>query len=197
MKVSRDSQASEPVDFQQRVIDVVGNLAGTCIRARLLAREIGIDEGTKRVIWHGAMLHDIGKLDPRIKELVEVEGKLTQDEKDIVSWHPELGARIAESFGLDERVVAIIRDHHKRPDGTGYAEQTSSTVHIQSSIVELADTLDAMQNGRPGKRPLLPDEIIDEVRRSKGTHFHPEVADAFLRCPEKILGINRTGNKSD
>lgn len=169
------------------------HMAGTCILAKKLAGEIGMAEDVKRVIGDGAMLHDIGKMDPAIRTLVDFPGQLNQAEKDIVAWHPELGARIAECFDLDGQVVAIIRDHHKRPDGNGYVAQNSSDLEIQAAIVELADTLDAMSKGRPGKMRLSYDEIIGGVRKSRGTHFHTEVADAFLRDPGKILGIDRAG----
>lgn len=250
MKVSRDSQLTEPVDFGPRVLGATGmlvgrhpeleefvdkksrdavmqvaekvrqefgtnaslagvknrglpamlakaisgdypglvkHMGGTSMISKRLATEMGMSGKAVDEIEKGALIHDLGKIDPRIRQLVDFEGKLDQDGKDIVGWHPEMGARIGEILGLEASTVEMIRGHHKRFDRGGYVAQSDEEVGIQPSIVAVADALDAMVKKRPGREPRSVDEVVRAIRESAGTHFHPEVAEAFLKDPEAIL----------
>lgn len=163
------------------------HMAWASVFAKRLAQIMGMNADEIETIIQGALLHDLGKVDPIIREYVETNGKISQDEKDVVGWHPELGARIAENFGIVPAIVAIIRDHHKRFDGNGYVAQNGDMVTIPPSIVQLADALDVMVRGRVGKEPLAFNEILIEVDKSNGNHFHPDVVNAFLKDPKAVL----------
>lgn len=157
------------------------------VLSKRLAQVMGLSPDEIETIIQGALIHDIGKIDPEIRRCVDIPDRITQDQKDVVAWHPELGARIAEIFGLHPEIVAIIRDHHKRFDGSGYALQNGDRIKIPPSIVGLADSLDVMVRGRPGKPPLTFKGILADVEKNNGSHFHPDAANAFLRNPEAIL----------
>lgn len=86
----------------------------------MLAEELGADVSIARA---GALFHDIGKaLDH------EVQGT-----------HVEIGRRILQKFGADERIVKAMQSHHEE-----YPYET-----IESVIVQTAD---AISGGRPGAR---------------------------------------------
>ena len=86
----------------------------------MLAEELGADIPIARA---GALFHDIGKaLDH------EVQGT-----------HVEIGRRILQKFGADERIVKAMQSHHEE-----YPYET-----IESIIVQTAD---AISGGRPGAR---------------------------------------------
>ena len=88
--------------------------------AGMLAEELGADVAIAKA---GAMVHDIGKaLDH------EVQGT-----------HIEIGIRILQKFGADERVITAMKSHHE-----DYPYET-----IESIIVQTAD---AISGGRPGAR---------------------------------------------
>ncbi len=88
--------------------------------AAMLAEELGADVSIARA---GALFHDIGKaLDH------EVQGT-----------HVEIGRRILQKFGADERIVKAMQSHHEE-----YPYET-----IESIIVQTAD---AISGGRPGAR---------------------------------------------
>ena len=92
----------------------MGHIAG------MLAEELGADV---QIAKAGALLHDIGKaLDH------EVQGT-----------HVEIGRKILQKFGADERNVKAMQSHH--------AEYPYET--IESIIVQTAD---AISGGRPGAR---------------------------------------------
>jgi len=88
--------------------------------AGMLAEELGADVAIAKA---GALVHDIGKaLDH------EVQGT-----------HIEIGMRILQKFGADERIITAMKSHHE-----DYPYET-----IESVIVQTADSI---SGGRPGAR---------------------------------------------
>jgi len=88
--------------------------------AGMLAEELGADVTIAKA---GALVHDIGKaLDH------EVQGT-----------HIEIGMRILQKFGADERIVTAMKSHHE-----DYPYET-----LESIIVQTADSI---SGGRPGAR---------------------------------------------
>lgn len=166
---------------------LVQHMGGTSMIARKLATEMGLSTAEVDDITQGGLIHDLGKIDPQIRGLIDFEGKLDQVGKNVVAWHPEMGARIGELLSLDASTVKMIRGHHQRFDHDGYVAQGSEEVEIPSSIVQVADALDAMIKKRPGREPRSIDAIVHAIRESAGSHFHPDVAEAFLKDPEAIL----------
>ena len=88
--------------------------------AGMIAEELGADVAIAKA---GALVHDIGKaLDH------EVQGT-----------HIEIGMRILQKFGADEKIITAMKSHHE-----DYPYET-----IESVIVQTAD---AISGGRPGAR---------------------------------------------
>jgi len=88
--------------------------------AGMLAEELGADVAVAKA---GALVHDIGKaLDH------EVQGT-----------HIEIGIRILQKFGADEKIITAMKSHHE-----DYPYET-----IESIIVQTADSI---SGGRPGAR---------------------------------------------
>ena len=88
--------------------------------AGMLAEELGADVAIAKA---GALVHDIGKaLDH------EVQGT-----------HIEIGMRILQKFGADEKIIIAMKSHHE-----DYPYET-----IESIIVQTADLI---SGGRPGAR---------------------------------------------
>ncbi len=88
--------------------------------AGMIAEELGADVAIAKA---GALVHDIGKaLDH------EVQGT-----------HIEIGMRILQKFGADERIVTAMKSHHE-----DYPYETIEAIIVQ--------TADAISGGRPGAR---------------------------------------------
>jgi ribonuclease Y len=88
--------------------------------AGMIAEELGADVAIAKA---GALVHDIGKaLDH------EVQGT-----------HIEIGIRILQKFGADERIITAMKSHHE-----DYPYETIEAVIVQ--------TADAISGGRPGAR---------------------------------------------
>ncbi|HEY4502854.1 MAG TPA: ribonuclease Y [Candidatus Paceibacterota bacterium] len=100
--------------------------------AGMLAEELGADVAIAKA---GALVHDIGKaLDH------EVQGT-----------HIEIGMRILQKFGADERIITAMKSHHE-----DYPYET-----IESIIVQTADSI---SGGRPGARR---DSVENYLKRLK------------------------------
>ncbi len=100
--------------------------------AGMLAEELGADVTIAKA---GALVHDIGKaLDH------EVQGT-----------HIEIGIRILQKFGADERIITAMKSHHE-----DYPYET-----IESIIVQTADSI---SGGRPGARR---DSVENYLKRLK------------------------------
>jgi len=100
--------------------------------AGMIAEELGADIAIAKA---GALVHDIGKaLDH------EVQGT-----------HIEIGMRILQKFGADERIITAMKSHHE-----DYPYET-----IESIIVQTADSI---SGGRPGARR---DSVENYLKRLK------------------------------
>lgn len=99
--------------------------------AGMLAEELGADAAIARA---GALLHDIGKAVDH-----EVQGT-----------HVEIGRRILEKFGVDERIVQAMQSHHEE-----HPYETPESI-----IVQVADAISA---SRPGARRDTVDRYLERL----------------------------------
>jgi HD-GYP domain-containing protein (c-di-GMP phosphodiesterase class II) len=88
-------------------------------------------------------------------------------------------------------VLATVRDHHERLDGSGYpAGREAETIHEFARICAIADVFDAVSSERPYKHAapahVAVNVISDSVQRGR---MDPRVAAAFRRvCMPFPLG---------
>ena len=75
----------------------------------------------------------------------------------------------------------IARSHHERWDGSGYPDGLrGDAIPIPARLMALADVFDALVFRRVYKPAMAVDAAITEIRAHRGTHFDPDVVDAFL-----------------
>ena len=98
--------------------------------AAIIAEEVGADVAIARA---GALLHDIGKCVSH----------------EVAGTHVEIGIRILEKYGVDQKVILAMRAHHEE-----YPYETPESI-----IVQVAD---ALSGGRPGARR---DSIENYIKR--------------------------------
>ena len=78
-----------------------------------------------------------------------------------------------------------VRHHHERFDGRGYPDQlTGETIPLESRIIFVADSLEAMTSHRPYRQAPGQEFAIDELNRHAGTQFDPHVVDALCQALE-------------
>lgn len=125
-------------------------------------------------------LHDIGKIGIAEGILMK-SGKLSPAEYQVMQQHAVIGASIFDNLPGLEKLGAIIRHHHERFDGKGYPDNLRhDQIPLESAIIALADSFDAMTTFRPYKSALTVEQAFVEIERNRGTQFHPDLCDLFL-----------------
>lgn len=153
--------------------------------AEEIAKELKYDQWKIENLIMAAMLHDVGKIG--VDDMIlNKPGKLTEDEFTAIKKHPEIGYNILKDIKDIEKINFIVRHHHERYDGMGYPDgKKAEELNMEVFIIQLADSVDAMATNRPYREALKEEEIINELKKYKGSQFHPVVVDAYLNILEK------------
>lgn len=145
-----------------------------------IALKLGYPQETVDLLKKMTLLHDIGKLGVH-DSILNKQGPLTDQEWDIMRKHPLIGEEILRPILNRPEMLAVVRGHHERYDGTGYPDQLSrDSINIFAAIVSVADAYHAMTSNRPYRTALSQREAMEELRKNSGTQFHPDVVNVFL-----------------
>lgn len=132
-------------------------------------------------------LHDIGKVGISDSILLK-PGRLTPEERAEMEQHALIGAdtllAIRAKLGPDEFIdmgIEIAMSHHEKWDGSGYPFGIEGeAISLAARIVALADFYDAVTSERVYKSAMTHEEASELIRELNGSHFDPDVADAFF-----------------
>jgi PAS domain S-box-containing protein/putative nucleotidyltransferase with HDIG domain len=145
-----------------------------------IARELGWDEERTGLLRTAALLHDIGKIMVPA-EILSRPGRLSEVEMQILRMHPGVGGDIVAPIGFAPEVAEMVRQHHERPDGSGYpAGLRGERILPEARILAVADVVEAMVSHRP-YRPALPVEAaLAEVTDGAATRYDAAVCAAAV-----------------
>jgi PAS domain S-box-containing protein len=163
--------------------------------ARLLAVEMAripgyrehIDQRYIDDIYQSAILHDIGKVG--IPDAVLLKpGELTDEEFEVIKCHTLFGGDAITSIQsqIEGRSFLnigreIAYNHHEKWDGSGYPRGLrGQDIPLAARIVAVADVYDALTTKRFYKEAFSHAKAKQIISSLKGTHFDPEVVEAFL-----------------
>jgi HD-GYP domain-containing protein (c-di-GMP phosphodiesterase class II) len=149
--------------------------------ARAVAQGLGLPAHERADVALAAELHDVGKIGVP-DELLHKPGKLTPEERFRILDHTVIGERIlAPLLGGRPAVLAAVRWHHERVDGSGYPDGLKgSAIPLMPRILAVADAFDAMTTERPYRPPLPRNAVLEELQQGVGTQFDPDCVWAFL-----------------
>ncbi len=148
--------------------------------ALLLADGLGLSENRKKLIRHGCWLHDCGKIGIP-GTILNKEGKLTDEEFELIKKHPLWGMKVAEEAGLDQVILDIIAGHHERFDGKGYPHGLAAeAIPLEARITALADVYDALTTDRSYRTRFSHSKAVEIIVAERGKAFDPELLDLFL-----------------
>ncbi|MCR5136253.1 MAG: HD domain-containing protein [Oscillospiraceae bacterium] len=151
----------------------------------MLARELGIDEETVEKYYRIALLHDIGKVGVP-QEILNKNGKLTDEEFDIIKSHTSQGYEALKQITIMPELAIGAQAHHERPDGHGYPNHLKGDeIPRVAQIIAVADCFDAMYSDRPYRKRMDFDKVVSIIREVSGSQLTPDVVDAFLRLVEQ------------
>ncbi len=113
--------------------------------------------------------------------ILQKPAKLTDDEFEIMKTHASLGHSILYAAELFDESRWVLH-HHERVDGRGYPDGLAGNdIPLESRIIFVADTFEAMTSDRPYHRGRPESEALEELRRHAGTQFDPQCVGALRR----------------
>jgi putative two-component system response regulator len=191
-------------DTGQHVLRV-GRYAG------IIAQAMGMSPSEVDQIRQAAQLHDIGKIGIPDSILLK-PGKLEPDEFERMQKHTSIGKRVIERqhewdelrkhVQIGAQILDIPRSpvlqmaarialtHHEWWDGNGYPlGLAGEDIPLEGRITAVADVFDALSSKRPYKRPFPREKCFQIIAEERGTHFDPQVVDAFFSMRDEIVKI--------
>ncbi len=145
-----------------------------------LAKKVELPHDRLKVIERAAILHDIGKIGIDLT-LLHKEGRLTPADIHDLQQHPLIGMRILEPIEFLNDVRLCIGQHHERYDGQGYPNNIpADQLLLESRILAIADSFDAMTSDRPYRKALPVEMAIKELHDHSGSQFDPELVPHFV-----------------
>ncbi|WP_173468158.1 HD-GYP domain-containing protein [Fibrobacter succinogenes] len=147
-----------------------------------LARYMGLPSEQQELIFYAAPLHDLGKVG--IPDVVlNKAGKLTPEEYERMKAHSIIGRTLLRDSKTDLLCMAsdIAGCHHERWDGTGYPDRLKGEeIPLAARICAVADVLDALSSPRCYKPAWPEEQVKEEMQRSRGSYFQPELVDILM-----------------
>jgi len=157
-----------------------GHVWRTSRYAGAMARAAGFEAGDVFLAELGALMHDVGKVGISDSILLK-EGKITEDEFEVIRRHPEIGHDIIANHPLAPLVDRPITEHHLRADGDGYPDRLRGTrPWIISRLVSVVDAFDAMTSYHPCRRDDAVDYALLALKEERGGQFDADLADTFI-----------------
>jgi putative nucleotidyltransferase with HDIG domain len=150
--------------------------------SKQIALCMGLPEDELESVELAAFLHDVGKVGIPDK-ILNKPGRFDSDEISIMQEHPVTGAEILTKIDGMEKIAKVVRHHHERYDGTGYPDHLrGEDIPMESRILCVADTMDAMTTSRAYKKKRELDIALAELVRCAGSQFDPEIVKVFRKC---------------
>lgn len=157
-----------------------GHSRRVSVLCRLLAEAAGLAPKEIRRAELAGLVHDVGKV-ALPSRILRKAGPLDAREYALVRRHPQIGCRLLRGWLGLRSVLGAVRHHHERWDGLGYPfGLRGDAIPRLARVVAIADAYDAMISDRPYRPALSIAAAREELRRGRGTHFDPELVDAFL-----------------
>jgi putative two-component system response regulator len=156
-----------------------------------------LTEENIELLFQSAPLHDIGKVGIPDR-ILQKPGKLTSEEFEVMKLHAAYGRDTimlvekhlggSNSFLMFARQIA--HSHQEKWDGSGYPERLAGdSIPVSARLMAVADVYDALISRRVYKPAFTHQQALDIMREGRGSHFDPDVLDAFFTLEGRFAGI--------
>jgi putative two-component system response regulator len=156
--------------------------------AAMLASLADLDLMESELLRLAAPMHDIGKVGIA-DSILKKQGKLEADEYEVMKTHTTIGHRLLSRFHRPVLDVsaAVAYEHHEKWDGSGYPRGLSGQeISVYGRIVAIVDVYDALTSNRVYRQAMSNDEVLDILRKGRGSHFDPDLLDVFLEHADRF-----------
>ena len=172
--VNRSLEPHAPYDLYSHstnVAVIVGKLA------------LGMAHPTEEIIRaiQAGLVHDLGMA--RLSQtLLANPGTFTEEERQELRTHPELGAEALEPLGSRyEWLQQVVLQEHERRQGQGYPlGLKGGSIDPLARLIAVADVFEALSHPRTYRSPNTALEALEQVASMGGDWFDPGVVAALV-----------------
>ena len=154
---------------------------------RRLGAEMKLTDQKIRYLQLAYKIYDVGKFSI-LQDVRQRLRSLSDPERQLVMNHVSVAVqRILNPHKVFAPLLAVIKFHHERWDGSGYPwKLKQEEIPVEARIIGLVDVFKAMATDRPyrARRPLP--EVLDGIRQMRGSLFEAELVDALLRVVDDL-----------
>jgi putative two-component system response regulator len=157
------------------------------------------------MLFKSAPLHDIGKVG--IPDRIQLKpGKFEPEEFEIMKTHAALGRDAIQSaedqLGMKVDFLTMAKEiaygHQEKWDGGGYPKGVAGdAIPIPARLMAVADVYDALISRRVYKEGMPHEKAVQIIAASKGSHFDPDMVDAFMALQDEFQAIAKRFADSD
>ena len=154
-----------------------------------------LDDETIALLFKSAPLHDIGKVGIPDHILLKpgryepAEFAVAQQQLLIYPIeHAEQAVGTTVEFLSLAKEIAYC--HHEKWDGSGYPQGlVGEAIPLSARLMALADVYDALISRRVYKEGMPHEKAAAIIAEGRGSHFDPDVVDAFLQIEQTFIAI--------
>ena len=197
---TRDSDTGNHIRRTQGYVKALGSKLKTHPRFSAFLTDAMIE-----MIFKSAPLHNIGKVGIPDRILLK-PGRFEPEEFEIMKTHTTLGRdaiqTAEDSLGLKVEFLSVAKEiaygHQEKWDGSGYPENVrGDDIPVSARIMAVADVYDALISRRVYKNSMSHEKAITIIAEGRGSHFDPDMVDAFLAIQDEIQMIANRYADSD
>lgn len=138
----------------------VSHSKNTANLARLICRDLGLNEKTTDLIYYAGLLQNIGKI-TLPERIFATNGKLSAEELKKIQKHISTGVNVLMNINFLSEVVPYVNYQTERYDGSGKPEGLKGqSIPFGSRIIAAADAFSAMTSDRPYRKALTAEEAL-------------------------------------
>jgi adenylate cyclase len=185
---TRDPETGGHIKRTQNYVRLLAGYLKNLPRFRAVLDDEAID-----LLCKSAPLHDIGKVGVSDRILLK-PSKLTDQEFEEMKQHTVYGRDAILSAERKLGNISFLRfareiayTHHEKWDGSGYPEGLQGDqIPLAGRLMALADSYDALTSKRVYKSQFSHEKAVQIIIEGKGSHFDPDVVDAFSELRENF-----------
>ena len=157
-----------------------GHSARVALYSSQIAKEAGMSQEDCEKVYFAALLHDVGKIGIA-DDIINKNGKLTDEEYAQIKLHPVFGNQILSSIQQSPYLSIGAHHHHERYDGKGYPDGLKGEdIPEIARIIAVADAYDAMTSRRSYRDTIPQQKVREQLLMGMGTQFDPTFAKIML-----------------
>jgi len=189
---TRDNETGNHIRRTQHYVAALARQLQNHPRFRAVLTDANID-----LLFKSAPLHDIGKVGVPDRILLK-PGKLDPEEFEVMKLHTVYGRdtiiAVETYLGESNEFLTFAREiaysHQEKWDGSGYPQGLrGEAIPISARLMAVADVYDALISKRIYKPAFSHEKAKSMMSKGRGTHFDPDVLDAFFVIEDRFRAI--------